>query len=203
MTIDVIFLMVLLYGFYVGFGEGFIRALFSILSIFIATLAAFQFSPTVTHTLETGFQINNPLMFILGFVLTFFGVRFGVKFLAGSITDIMAVAHVNLINQLVGGITMATLFSVIYSLLVWFADEAHMIEPITKAQSVSYRFLEPLPGKTKDVLIMLKPSFIKFWDEASHTMDQMRTQNTIQKAPSRPDIYTIPDDGSQTNSSGR
>ena len=200
MTIDVVFLMVAAYGFYVGFGEGIIRAVFSILSIGLGMMAALKFSPAMSKFLEVGFKTDNPLIFGLGFVLTFFGSMWLIRMFAGVITDAMAVAHVNLVNQLIGGIALSGIFIILMSMMVWFANEARMIDPETKAQSMAYRFLEPLPGETKDAFIMLKPTFEEFWQESSKMMDKMKQQG-FRKSNSTPNIYSVPDDNGQKSTS--
>ena len=65
MYIDILCLAATAYGFFLGFKEGIVNTVFRTLSIFIAIMAAFKFSPYMTEMLEKGFEFDNPLIAIL------------------------------------------------------------------------------------------------------------------------------------------
>jgi len=197
MTIDVVFLLVFLYGFYKGFGEGIIKAIFSVLSVVLGLMFAFKFSPAATKFLEVGFKAYNPLMFGAGFLLSFFGSMWLMRVFAGIITETLEIAHVNLINQMIGGVVMSGLATIVLSMMIWFADAAQLMDPTTKAESVSYRVLEKVPGETLEFLKTMQPVFSEFMQEANRMMDGMKAQN-IKKAQNDSQIYNLPpDDGSK------
>jgi membrane protein required for colicin V production len=191
MAIDIMCLAAAAYGFFLGFKEGLVSTLFRFVSIFLALMAAFKFSPYVSEVLEKSFSLYNPLMFVVGFLVTYFFTMWGLRFLGDLVTQGMEVAHVNLPNQVVGGAALAGLFIIIYSLVIWFGDGARMISQTTKLESMTYKFLEPLPKKTFEVLGDLKPTFQKFFQEANRMMDEVgktRVSDTERKT----DIYSIP-----------
>ena len=72
MYIDILCLAAAAYGFYLGFKEGIVNTVFRTVSIVVALMAAFRFSPYMTEMLEKGFNIDNPLMLIVGFIVSFF-----------------------------------------------------------------------------------------------------------------------------------
>jgi membrane protein required for colicin V production len=193
MAIDVLFLAAAAYGFFLGFKEGIVNTVFRTLSIFFALMAAFKFSPYVTEVLEKSFQVYNPLMFIGGFIVTYFLTTWILRFAGDLVTQTMEVAHINLPNQIIGGTVLAGIFTILFSLLVWFADGARLIEPDTKMTSMSYRILEPLPQQTFKVLGELKPTFQKFFQQSSKMMDEVQKSRT-QSTEAKHDIYDIPDE---------
>jgi membrane protein required for colicin V production len=193
MSIDVLFLAAAAYGFFLGFKEGFVNTVFRTLSIFIALMAAFKFSPYVTEVIEKSFQVYNPLMFIGGFIMTYFLTTWVLRFAGDLVTQTMEVAHVNLPNQVIGGTVLAGIFTILFSLLVWFADGARLIEPATKMSSMSYRILEPLPQQTFKVLGDLKPTFQKFFQETSKMMDEVQ-KSRVKNTETKHDIYSIPEE---------
>ena len=193
MAIDVLFLGAAAYGFFLGFKEGIVNTVFRTLSIFLALMAAFKFSPYVTEVLEKSFQVYNPLMFIGGFIVTYFLTLWILRFAGDLVTQTMEVAHINLPNQIIGGTVLAGIFTILFSLLVWFADGARLIEPNTKMTSMSYRILEPLPQQTFKVLGDLKPTFQKFFQQTSKMMDEVQKSRT-QSTETKHDIYDIPEE---------
>lgn len=196
MTIDILFLAASAWGFFLGFKEGIVNTVFRTLSIFLALMSAFKFAPYVTEVMEKSFQIYNPLMFIAGFVMTYFFTLWVLRFVGNFVTQTMEATHVNLPNQVIGGGVLAGIFVVLFSLLVWFADGAHLLSPATKIDSMSYRFLEPLPKQAFKVLGDLKPTFQKFFQETSRMMDEVR-KSSVKNTEVKHDIYNIPEDNKQ------
>ena len=71
MTVDIVFAIFFLYGFYLGFSNGIIRTVFTVVSIVFGLVAAFKFTPATQDFLQTAFDDANPLWFFVGFALTF------------------------------------------------------------------------------------------------------------------------------------
>jgi membrane protein required for colicin V production len=192
MTIDLICFAAMAYGFFVGYKEGILNSLFRVVSIFIALMVAFRFSPAMTEMLEKGFNIYNPLMFIIGFVVTFFVTLWVFRWIGNLITSGMELIHINLINQAAGGIVVGLIFIILYSIVLWFADSAGVIPIQTKAQSRTFAYLEPLPQKTFSVLGDLKPTFNRFFNKTNDMMDDME-RSRVKKKETKTDIYEVPE----------
>jgi uncharacterized membrane protein required for colicin V production len=190
MMIDILCFGAAVYGFMMGFRGGFVNTLFRVFSIFFALMAAFKFSPYVSDVLSTGFEINGPLMFIASFILTFFLSMWLMRWLGSMLTAGMEMISVNLPNQIVGGVVLGFLFVVIYSIGIWFADGAGMIEAATKAQSRTMPLLAPLPEKTFAVIGDLKPTFQKFFKKTNEVMDDVE-RTRVQRKETKSDIYDI------------
>jgi hypothetical protein len=110
-----------------------------------------------------------------------------------GIEELLQVAHVNIVNQFAGGVLMAAFMVLIYSVLVWFADEAKLIEDQTKEQAVSYVFLKEYPLRAKKVGVAFMPIFQNFWDSSVDMMDKLKNKG-VEKTESERNIYDIPDD---------
>jgi len=173
MVIDIIFFISAAYGFYVGYSKGIIKTVFSTLSIVLGLMAAMKFSPYMTSFLEDTFS-RSPLMFVAGFVLTFVGVMLLVRLLAKTIEGIFKTIKINVINKIAGGIFMSGFFILLFSILVWFGNEAQGIDSKTKETSFSYSYLEKIPIEARGVFMTLKPVFQDFWNYAMDSMDRLK-----------------------------
>jgi membrane protein required for colicin V production len=193
MLIDILFIATVGFGFFKGFSQGIINTVFSVLSLVIALMAAFKLSPFVTEMLQKGFSMYNPFMFVAGFILTFFLTKWLLRFASEAATGILEVAHVNLINQVIGAGILALVFSFIFSVLVWFADSTRVISDETKALSVSYRLLEPLRETGFKILGDAKPIFQNFLSHTDKMLDGVEKQR-VKKTETKTDIYNIPDE---------
>ncbi len=193
MIIDVVFAIVLLYGFYLGFSQGIINTLFAVLSIFIGLLAAFKLAPAASNFLETLFKSSNPLMFLGGFLITFIVTMFLIRTMARGLEGIFRAARINFINQLVGGVVLSGVLILMLSMLVWFGDQAHLVDNDTKVQSMTYPYLEQYPTQVKGIAAVLRPTFEEFWDQSVDMLDKLEHMSTNESKDKEPRIYDIQD----------
>ncbi len=195
MAIDLLFLGALLYGFRIGFRQGIINSGFAALSLFISVIAAFKFSPVMTRVLEQSLNTYTPLMFIGGFVITFFIARFLMSFISGTITGVLETAHMNLSNEIFGGVMMSFLFTFVFSVITWFIDGVGIIDSQTRNSSQIYPYLTPIREKTISTFTYLKPVFADFFKETSRAMDQMEKKIDTNTPDRKTTIYDTPNDG--------
>ncbi len=173
MAIDIIFLLVVLYGFYLGFSRGIIRTVFTVLSLTIGVMLSLKLAPGATHLLETTFKSTNPLMFIAGLLLSFIAIMLVLRFMSRSLEGILKTANINVVNQFIGGVVLSGVLVLLLSVLVWFADQAHMIDQQTKDRSVTYPYITQYRGQAVAIGEKLKPVFYEFWDQSLHMMDRL------------------------------
>ena len=190
MSIDILFLAAAAYGFFLGFKDGIINSVFSVMSIVMALMAAFKFSPYMTRALEQGFDMYNPLMFVIGFIVTFFISMWLLRMVGHAISGALEVAQLDLPNQIIGGFILTLVFSFFYSVLIWFADGARMLDEQTKTTSMSYRYLEPLRQTTFKLIANAKPIVQNFLGETDKVMNQIE-DSRMKRTESKTDIYDI------------
>ncbi|TXB63013.1 CvpA family protein [Phaeodactylibacter luteus] len=192
MVIDVIFAVASLWGFYVGFSRGIIKTIFTILSVIFGLMIAFRFGPDVTGLLESTVS-DNPLMFVAGFLLTFVLTMMGIRLFANMLEGALESANINFINQVIGGLFMAALMILLYSVLLWFGDRSHLINNEAKNESRTYVYLEQYPEKVWDWGGRAKPILEDFWDHSIEFMDKLDGVK-VEREESDPIIYDLPDE---------
>jgi membrane protein required for colicin V production len=192
MVIDIIFAVSAAWGFYVGFSRGIVKTIFTVLSVVFGLIMALRFGPQVTGLLESAFS-KNPLMFIAGFLITFVGTMMIIRLFARFIEGALQTANINFINQTIGGLFMAALFTLIYSALLWFADKSQLLSNEGKRDSLTYERLEKFPTLVWQWGGRAKPIFADFWEHSIQFMDELERMGA-QREESEPYIYDIPDD---------
>ncbi len=197
MIIDLMFLGVAIYGLYIGFGRGIIKTVFTVASVVFGIVVAFRFSPDLTEFLETAFDSDNPLLFIPGFLLTLVITMILIRSVAKVFENGLKTANINFINQAAGAALTAAFTTLLFSLLLWFGDQAHLIKPETKRESFTYSFLERYPKATWDVLKKAKPSLQKFWGRSLEFLDRMEDYR-VESSESEHTIYNIDEEGRRT-----
>lgn len=193
MVIDIIFVITILYGFYLGFTKGIIQTVFTVLSIFFGMMAAFKFSHATTDFLEKAFNNQNPLMFLAGFLLSFVITMILIRMIARGLEGILKTANINIINKLAGGVLLGGVLVLLYSVLLWFGDQARLVNTQTKQTSVTYPYLEQFPPQARAIASRFEPVFQDFWNQSLDMMDNLE-QMSLPREESKPNIYDIEDD---------
>ncbi len=174
MMIDLIAILLMVYGIYVGYTRGIIKTVFSIVSILVGILAALAFSPVVIRGLQNLLNWHPGFVFVLGFALTFIVVLGLVRFFGKKLEDGLELAKINFVNKAVGGAVLGMTVLVFYSYVLFSVDKLGLLSDKNKANSSTYGFLQTLPASTKVVLDKTKPVFQGFWKQLTVTFDQIK-----------------------------
>ena len=185
MVIDIIFVITILYGFYLGYSKGIIQTVFTVLSIFFGLMAAFKFAEATTNFLEKALNNHNPLMFLAGFLLSFVVTMIIIRMIARGLEGVLKSVNINFINQLAGGILLGGVLVLLYSVLLWFGDQARLIDIQTKRTSRTYPYLEQFPTQARAIADRFHPVFKDFWNQSMDMMDKLEDMS-IQREESEP-----------------
>ncbi len=192
MAIDIMFALAIISGFYIGFARGIIKTVFGVIALLFGLMAAFKFAPATTKFLETSFASNNPLMFLAGFLISFAATMFLIRMLARGLEGALKTANINGINKFAGGMLFAAVMVVVYSTLLWFGEQAHMINDQVKRESKTYVYLQKIPGQAQEVAGALQPVFKDFWDQSLDMMDRLEDMSVEQTETN--EVHDIKDD---------
>lgn len=193
MVLDLMFVVFALLGFWMGFSRGIISTVFSVFSYFFGVIVAITFSDGMTKFLQTTFNDDSALYYFAGLLLSFVLAMFLIRMMARGLENVLKAGNINLINQLMGGALLSAILMVLYSFMVQFGDEARLIEPKTKAESMTYPYVEVLPEKAMVVVGQVTPLFKQLWNNTMDVLDNVKSKS-IEKAESNPNVYDIPDD---------
>lgn len=194
MPIDIIFLAVFAYGFWIDYSRGIIGTVFNFAAYLFGVVFAFKITPTTTKILESLFHSDNPSMFLAAFVVNLIFIMFILRQAAKGMESAFQAVYLGVINQTAGGVLMAGFGVVVYSILVWFLVQVRFLNDETLSESKTYPLLKDLPSKAKAIAIRAKPFAEDIWGYSMNWMDRVE-QYGVQKTATKPNIYKVPDDG--------
>ena len=175
MVIDIICLVFLAYGFWVGYSRGIISTVLSLVSYLFGVLAAMKFGPIAAEMIFEAFPaVTSAGAFVLGVVLLFFLTLILFRIIARGLTGFMERVNINFINQVLGGILSGLFFTFIFSGLVYFGDRSKIISDEVKADSITYPVLIQLPDIVIEKGKAVFPIFYDFYEQAVDAMDRLR-----------------------------
>jgi uncharacterized membrane protein required for colicin V production len=172
MIIDIIFAAILGYGIYIGYSNGIIKTIFTILSIALGVLVTAHFYEQVTDLMKTLFNYHNPIMMFAGMFTTFFVTMLFLRLIGRQLENILKSANINFINQILGGLVMSALFTIVYSLIISFMVQASLLKEQVD-DSKTYVVLEQVPDQAKVVWSKVSPKVSELWQEIAKTLDDL------------------------------
>jgi membrane protein required for colicin V production len=159
MLIDVFFAIIVLFACIKGFQKGLILAFFSIVAFILGLAAALKLSAVVATKLHASMSVSAKWLPLISFVLVFLIVvvlvNLGAKLLQKSVELVL----LGWVNRLGGIVFYILLYSIIFSIFLFYAVQLHLIKPETIAASTCYEILRPLGPAVIDKLGVIIPFF--------------------------------------------
>jgi membrane protein required for colicin V production len=143
MKIDVLFLLFMVLAVFRGVRHGFIISVCSAIAIFIGLAAAMRLSASVAAHLSNSAHHPNRWLPALAFLLIFLGVVIVVRLGARLAEKAVDLALMGWLNKLAGVLLYAVIYTIILSVVLFYAVELRLIGPRTLSSSVTYPFIRP------------------------------------------------------------
>ncbi len=159
MIIDIAFVLLLIVAAFKGYRKGFIVAVFSLAAFIIGLAAALKLSATVANWLHSSTNINVQWLPFLSFAIVMITVAICVKWLALLIEKGMRFAMMGLVNKLAGIILYAGIYTIIYSVILFYTSRMQLIKSDTIQTSKCYSFIEPLGPDMMNFIGKIIPIF--------------------------------------------
>lgn len=127
MVIDVFFILMATFGFYFGYTFGMMRAALAAISLGAAILSAMYFTRTTAELIQETFEVTSPFLPFAAFLITLLVVLMLARIVTKLIEETITNKKFDVISQIIGGLMMSLLFTLLYSGLVVFFGQAHVI----------------------------------------------------------------------------
>jgi membrane protein required for colicin V production len=141
MIIDVLFLLIMVLAVFRGVRHGFIISIGSAVAIFIGLAAAIRLSASVAASVSL--HHASRWLPVLAFLLIFLGVVILVRLGARLAEKAADLAMMGWLNKLAGVLLYAAIYTIILSVVLFYAVQVHLIGPRTLSSSLAYPFIRP------------------------------------------------------------
>lgn len=157
MVIDIIFLALMALAIIKGFRKGLIVAAFSFIGVIVGLAAAIKLSALVAAALKTHTHISAGWLPFLAFVIVLIAVMVLVRAGAAMIEAGFQMAFLGWLNTLGGILLFATLYTIVFSIVLFYADKLHLLKPGVTDASKTYLYLKPLGPKVIELFAKILP----------------------------------------------
>ncbi len=159
MPIDVIYLLLLAMAIYKGYSRGLIVALFSFFAILIGLAAAVKLSAVVANWLAANMHVGATWLPVLSFVITMLGIIVIIRIVASLIQKTVELMFMGLLNKLGGIVLYALLYSMVYSVVLFYGHQIGIISSDTIKESATYIYLQPFGPNVVNLFGKIIPMF--------------------------------------------
>ena len=156
MVIDVAFFIVMIIAVFKGFGKGLIIGIFSLLAFIIGLAAALKLSALVAHYLENATGTTAKWLPVLSLL-----VNIGARIIKKTIN----LAMLGWLDKLGGIVLYAIIYTIIFSIILFFAEKTFLLKPETVAASTAHDYIAPWGPKVMDNLGKIIPVFKDLFSE--------------------------------------
>lgn len=173
MLIDIIFAVLLVLAVLRGYRQGLIIGLFSLFSIIIGLAAAMKLSTVVAGWIGRAVKVSDEWLPLISFIAVFIGVLLLVRLGARAIERSVETVMLGWLNKLAGIILYAGIYTLVFSVLLFYAEQMELLKPATIRESVIYSYVQPLGPKVINGLGSLLPVFRDMFKELETFFDQL------------------------------
>ncbi len=176
MLVDIIAFILICMAIFKGWQKGLIVALFSFVAFVVGMAAALKLSVVAANYLGEAVNISQRwlpvIAFVAVFVLVVLLIRLGAKLIEGALNLVM----LGWLNKLGGILLFMLIYFFIFSILLFYAGQLHLIKPATTESSFTYSYIQPIGPYLMNAIGSVIPFFrdmfnelLQFFDNASQS----------------------------------
>ena len=157
--IDIVFAILMLLAVIRGIQKGLVVAVFSIIAYIIGLAAALKLSAVVAIYLQHNISMNTKWLPFISFFLVFLLVAMLVNWSGKLIEKSFEMVFLGWINKAGGVLIYVLLYSIIYSILLFYAEKIKIISAESIGKSMVYPYLRPWAPAVLEMFSKIIPWF--------------------------------------------
>jgi membrane protein required for colicin V production len=165
MIIDIVFVILIVLAVIKGYQRGLIVGLFSLVAIIIGLAAAMKLSTAVAGYIGEAVKVSDEWLPVISFAVVFIVVVLLIRWAANAIENAVEVVMMGWLNKLCGIILYTIIYIVVFSVLLFYAEQVHIIQSETINKSVTYSFIQPWGPKAINGFASVIPFFSDMFND--------------------------------------
>jgi len=165
MILDLLLAVVIILAVIKGFQRGLIIGVFSLVAVIIGLAAAMKLSIVVAGYVGEAVNVSDEWLPVISFALVFIAVVLLIRLGANAIERTVEIVMLGWVNRLGGVLLYAAIYIVVFSVLLFYAEQVDLIRPETIEKSLTYSFIQPWGPKVIDSIGTIIPLFKGMFSE--------------------------------------
>lgn len=165
MLIDLFFALLLVIAIIKGYQKGLIVAVFSVVAFIAGLAAALKLSAVTAVYLKDSISISARWLPFVAFILVFLLVVILVRLGGKLIEKTFQVVMLGWLNRIGGIVLYVLLYSIIFSIFIFYAEKLQLLRPAAIQASLSYHFIKPWGPAVMETIGAAIPIFKDMFSE--------------------------------------
>ena len=171
MVLDIIYAVIIILAIFHGSRRGLIVGLFSLLAVIIGLAAAMKLSIVAGKYISKVIKISDQWLPIISFAIVFLLVVLLIRWGARAIQKMVEMVMLGWANKIGGILFYVAIYTIVFSVLLFYAEQMKILQPETINKSVTYSFVRPWGPKVIDGIGSVIPIFKNMFGELEQFFD--------------------------------
>jgi len=159
MLLDLVLVISLVLAIIKGYQRGLIIGVFSFLAIIIGLAAALKLSATVAGYIGKTTTVSEQWLPVISFAVVFLVAILLVRLGANAIEKTVEFAMLGWVNRLGGMLFYGAICILVFSVMLFYAEQMGLVTPAISTRSVSYSYVHPWGSRVIDAFGSFVPLF--------------------------------------------
>ena len=173
MILDLIYAIIIVLAVLQGYRRGLIVGLFSLIAIIIGLAAAMKLSAVVAGYIGKTVKVSDEWLPLISFAVVFLVVVLLIRWAARAIEKTIAIAMLDWVNKLGGVVFYIAIYTIVFSVLLFYTEKMKLIQPETIHKSVTYSYVQPWGPKIINGIGSVIPIFRDVFSELEKFFDRI------------------------------
>lgn len=126
-----------------GYQKGLILGLFSLVAVIVGIAAAMKLSVVVAGYIDEAVNVSREWLPVISFLLVFIAVLILIRLGARAIEKGLQFAMLGWLNKIGGILLYAVIYTIIFSVLLFYAEQMGFARQERMSDSLTYSFVQP------------------------------------------------------------
>lgn len=159
MFLDLILVVILILAAIKGFQRGLIVGIFSFIAVVIGLAAAIKLSTVVAGYIGQSIKVSDEWLPVISFAVVFIVVVLLIRLGANMIQKTVEISMLGWVNRLGGILLYVAIYVIVYSVVLFYAEQIKLIQEDTIKKSATYSYIQPLGPKVINGFASVIPIF--------------------------------------------
>ena len=173
MLLDLIYAVIIVFAILQGYRRGLIVGLFSLVAVIIGLAAAMKLSIVAGKYIGKAIKISDEWLPIISFAVVFLVIVLLIRLGAKAIEKTVELAMLGWINKIGGIIFYVAIYTIVFSVLLFYAEQMQWLQPETINKSVTYSFVQPWGPKAINGFGSIIPIFKDMFGELQKFFEEV------------------------------
>lgn len=171
MFLDLLFVIILVLAIVKGYQRGLIVGIFSFVAVIIGLAAAIKLSAVVASYIGDTIKVSNEWLPVISFAVVFILVVLLIRLGANMIQKTVEISMLGWVNRLGGILLYIAIYGMVYSVVLFYAEQLKLLQPDTIEKSVTYSYVQPWGPKIINGFASVVPVFKGMFTELESFFD--------------------------------